>query len=305
MKRSLLIILLIAIGVTIYSVDKKAERIISPNTPEATTTSPVVTKKEVTIMFNPENPIQGEPVLVSVENLSGTTTVRSASFNGKALGVFENKALLGLDLRQTTGSYLLSVILSDGRTLSKNLTVGKRVIVQAPLGIPDSLGGNTPQAERELLNTLAQEGAIINAIPTSLEKLWNGSFQLPLKGEITVTDVYGYSRLTGASTIAHKGTDFRATVGTPVYAMNDGLVAYVGNLRNYGKVIALDHGSGILTIYMHLEEIVASKATMVRKGELIARSGATGYVLGPHLHLTVRINQISIDPEKFMELVGH
>lgn len=264
--------------------------------------------KEATISFTPTAVIQGEPVIISVENLAGTSTVQSISFNQKALGVFDFKgkpsALVGLDLRMAAGNYPVKVVFSDGKILTQNLIVGKRVLVEAPLGIPDSLGGNTPESEKELLNTLAQEGAIINAIPTSPTKLWSEAFRLPINPPITITDTYGYSRLTGASTIAHKGTDFRAAVGTPVYAMNTGLVRYVGQLRNYGHVIALDHGLGVLTIYMHLSEVVAKQGERVTKGMLIARSGDTGYVLGPHLHLTVRINNISVDPEKFMALLG-
>jgi len=263
---------------------------------------------EPEIIIRPATILQGDPAQIITTGLPATTTVKSISFDGRPLGVFNDNgrpsALIGIDLRQTTGSYPVMMTLSDGRMLKKNLVVGERIIAKAPLGIPDKLGGNTPESEQELLNTLAQEGAIINAIKTSSTKLWSGKFRYPLEGEITVTDVYGYSRLTGASTIAHKGTDFRAATGTPVYAMNSGKVAYTGYLRNYGNVIGIDHGLGLLTIYMHLSEIDAQLGESVEKGQLIAKSGETGYVLGPHLHLTVRINNISIDPMKFMALLG-
>ncbi len=305
--RKLAILLFILVGGILIFNYRSDDSSPSSMEPQATTTSLVSEKplpREVSITVAPLDLIQGEPALISVENLSGTATVKALSFNGKNLGLFGNSALLGIDLRMAAGSYPLVATLSDGRTVKANLTVGKRTLVEAPLGIPESLGGNTPQAEQELVNTLAQEGAIINAIPTSPAKLWSGAFRYPLDGEITITDTYGYSRLTGATTIAHKGTDFRAATGTPVYAMNAGKVAYVGFLRNYGNVIAIDHGLGLLTIYMHLSEVVAPKGKLVEKGELIAKSGATGYVLGPHLHLSVRINNISIDPMKFMALMG-
>lgn len=259
--------------------------------------------KEVSISFLPTNVIQGEPVLITIHDLA-TSTIKNLSFNGSKLSIFGNQALLGLDLRMTPATYPVVATLSDGTSVKKNLVVGKRVVVEAPLGIPEELGGNTPEAEQVLLNTLMQEGAIINAITTSPTKLWQGAFRLPINPPITITDTYGYSRITGASSLAHKGTDFRATVGTPVYAMNSGKVAYVGSLRNYGHVVALDHGLGLLTIYMHLSEVLVSEGRSVEKGTLIAKSGATGYVLGPHLHLTVRINNISVDPMKFIALLG-
>jgi len=264
--------------------------------------------KEASINFIPTNPIQGELVLLVVDNLSGTTTLKNVTFNGQTWGTFDFKnkpsALLALDLRMTTGTYPVVVTFSDGTTLNKNLVVGKRAVVEAPLGIPESLGGNTTSSEQTLLSTLVQEGAIINAIKTSPTKLWNGSFRYPLDGQITITDVYGYSRVTGASSLAHKGTDFRAKVGTSVYAMNSGKVAFKSYLRNYGNIVALDHGLGLLTIYMHLSEVLVNERESLQKGALIARSGDTGYVLGPHLHLTVRVNNVSIDPMKFIGLLG-
>jgi murein DD-endopeptidase MepM/ murein hydrolase activator NlpD len=313
-------ILLIAVAVGLLGLSLKGG-VKSDDQNGAATSSPVaetapqnsekapeeVKAVEPSLTISPDTILQGEPALITINNI-GTSTVRSLTFNGKALGIFshdgKSSALVGIDLRQTPGSYPLVLTLSDGRTVKKNLVVSARQVVKAPLGIPEELGGNTPEAEKELLNTLAQEGALINAIPTASEKLWSGEFRVPIDPPITITDVYGYSRITVNSTIAHKGTDYRAAVGTPVYAMNSGTVRFARNLRNYGNVIGVDHGLGLLTIYMHLSEINVALGQEVKKGELIGKSGATGYVLGPHLHLTIRINGISIDPLKFMELLG-
>ncbi|MBX4181311.1 M23 family metallopeptidase [Candidatus Parcubacteria bacterium] len=267
-------------------------------------------KAEVAISVLPAKVLQGDPVEVVITNEAPNdkSQITSITFNGTKLKPFvengETKALIGLDLRMKPGTYPIVATLSDGKSIKKDLVVGGRVLVQAPLGIPDKLGGNTATSEQELLNTLAKEGEIINAIPTSADKLWSGAFRYPLNTEITITDVYGYSRLTGASSIAHKGTDFRASIGTDVVAINSGKVAYVGYLRNYGNVIAVDHGAGVLSIYMHLSKVEKALGDKVEKGERIALSGDTGYVLGPHLHLTIRINNISIDPMKFLALLG-
>ncbi|MDP2641908.1 MAG: M23 family metallopeptidase, partial [bacterium] len=159
--------------------------------------------------------------------------------------------------------------------------------------------------EKTLINTLVQEGAIINSIPTANTVLWSGEFRLPIDEPITITDTYGYSRLTGASSISHKGTDFRASLGTPVFAMNSGTIRFTDFLRNYGNTIVIDHGLGLQTIYMHLSEINVETGDEVKRGDLIGKSGDTGYVLGPHLHLSIKIGGISIDPERFMALFGN
>lgn len=264
--------------------------------------------KEPGISISPEVPIQGEPVLITIEGVSGTSSVKSVRFNGSRISFFDDggkvSALIGIDLRMKVGSYPLEVELVDGGKLEKMIVVSERKIAQAPLGIPDKLGGNTQQSEQNLLNTLAEEGKIISAIPTSDEKLWIGKFRLPINPPIVITDNYGYSRITGGSSISHKGTDFRAAIGTPVYAMNSGTVRLTREMRNYGKTVVIDHGKGIHTIYMHLSEIGVRLGEEVQKGQQIGKSGDTGYVLGPHLHLTVRISGISIDPEKFMTLLG-
>lgn len=262
---------------------------------------------ELAITITPPSIKQGEPALIVVSG-TGTSTVDSLSFNGRNLDTFEYEGrtagLVGIDLRMNPGKYPILASLSDGRSISSELVVSRREIVQAPLGIPEKLGGNTPESERELVNTLVEEGALISAIVSQSQRLWEGQFRLPLDPPITVTDTYGYSRLTGASSISHKGTDYRAAVGTPVYAMNSGEVRFDQFLRNYGNTVIIDHGAGLLTIYMHLSESLVDLGDRVERGEVIARSGDTGYVLGPHLHLTIRINGISIDPEKFMELFG-
>lgn len=266
-----------------------------------------ISKSEIQIYIKPDSPIQGEPVLVEISGVA-SSSIRALKFKNDPMPMFERGGrvygLIGLDLRMPVAEYSIKLTLTDGTVIQENVTVGERKIVQAPLGIPEKLGGDTPEAEKELLETLAKEGKLINEIKASEEQLWSDAFRYPLDEEITITDVYGYSRLTGASAIAHKGTDFRAKVGTPVTAINDGVVKFVKYLRNYGNTIAIDHGTGILSIYMHLSTSQVDKGDIVKKGQLIAFSGDTGYVLGPHLHLTIRINNISIDPQKFMLLLG-
>jgi hypothetical protein len=259
------------------------------------------------LYFSPEVTLQGEPVWVKVRGYE-MNTVESLTFNGRPLNLFTHEgvvsALIGIDLQFRPGVYPITVSLSNGERVSKNLIVSAREVPTAPLGIPESLGGNTPESERQLVSTLRQEAAIINAIPRRAQRYWEGDFIFPVLEPIVITDIYGYSRLTGATLISHKGTDFRAPTGTPIYAMNHGVVTFSERMRNYGNTIVIDHGQGLQTFYMHLSEMDVELGDSVRRGETIGKSGATGYSTGPHLHLTVRINGISIDPLKFMELFG-
>ncbi|MDB5194184.1 MAG: hypothetical protein JWN50_198 [Parcubacteria group bacterium] len=217
-------------------------------------------------------------------------------YNSKPTG------FIGIDLKMAPGTYPLILTLTDGKTAKKDLIVRKRAIAEAPLGIPDKLGGNTSASEAALVATLARENAILAAVPTASTMLWSGPFVLPLHTAIVVTDPYGYTRLTGLSTISHKGTDFRAAEGTPVYAMNAGTVKVAETFVEYGNTVVIDHGLGLQTLYMHLSKIEVSVGETVEKGQEIGKSGQTGYAEAPHLHISVKIGGISIDPEKFLEL---
>jgi murein DD-endopeptidase MepM/ murein hydrolase activator NlpD len=70
----------------------------------------------------------------------------------------------------------------------------------------------------------------------------------------------------------------------------------------YGKTVVVDHGFGVMTFYMHLSKIKVNVGELVLPGQLIGFSGETGYAESPHLHITVRINNVSIDPIKFLDL---
>jgi murein DD-endopeptidase MepM/ murein hydrolase activator NlpD len=300
-------LIIVLLGVAIFGFVKKNGVAEAPTTERVASTSQSLTPKEISISVFPEIILQGDPAIVTIDATS-TSAIKSLTLNGNALRVFEKDgkptALMGVDLKGKFGDYLLVLTLNNGEVMKKTFKVGERVIAKAPLGIPEKLGGNTAESEQTLINTLVQEGAIISAVKSENIKYWTELFGFPIAPPITITDVYGYSRETGGSTISHKGTDFRAAVGTPVYAMNRGKVVYTDFLRNYGNTIILDHGFGLLTIYMHLSQVEVKLGETVEKGQEIAKSGDTGYVLGPHLHLTVRINGVSIDPMKFMELLG-
>lgn len=268
-----------------------------PDTGITTTTTPH-------IAISPKNLQQGEPAKIVVEGV-GTLRVTSLTFEGKKVDVFmldgKPTAVIGIDLNKKNGSYPLVVTLEDGRTLKQDLVIGKRVITQAPLGIPDKLGGNTSAGQQRLTSSLSKDNAVLAAVPSTKEVLWKGKFEYPVKNPV-VTDTYGYTRLTVATTISHKGTDFRAPIGTPVYAMNSGIVRIARNFTAYGNAVVIDHGYGVQTLYMHMSELSVREGDRVEKGQLLGKSGDTGYVQGPHLHLSVKVGGISIDPEKFLEI---
>ncbi|MBZ0235411.1 MAG: M23 family metallopeptidase [Deltaproteobacteria bacterium] len=100
----------------------------------------------------------------------------------------------------------------------------------------------------------------------------------------------------------HRGTDFRADRGTPVYAAGPGMVAFTGRQRGYGKVIYIDHGGGLVTRYAHLNRIEIEAGTPILAGLRIGQVGSTGRTTGPHLHFEVRIEGRAVDPSLAMKV---
>lgn len=258
-----------------------------------------------TLSVVPENPLQGEPIRITVDIGTSTATVTNIYFESKKLGVFtwqgKPSALYGIDLYKKPAGYKVTAKLSDGTTLRHTVTVAARPKITAPLGIPEKLGGNTEAAATTLVSTLARENASLVGLRTGTHAFWTKPFSYPTATPF-VTDQYGYSRQTGSYSIAHKGADFRASVGTPIFAMNRGVVRLVQEGRNYGKTIVIDHGLGLQIFYMHLSRIDVQEGELVLPGQKLGLSGMTGYAEEPHLHLTVRLYDISIDPLKFIAM---
>lgn len=99
----------------------------------------------------------------------------------------------------------------------------------------------------------------------------------------------------------HTGLDFPATTGTPIRAVDSGIVRKAINAGPYGQHIEIKHGGGLSSLYAHMSAMLATASDTVARGEQIGRVGATGNTTGPHLHLEARINGQSVDPMRYLE----
>jgi len=248
----------------------------------------------------PDNPQQGDPVMITINS---STTPISISYDGvlKDIINYNNKprVFTAIPLEETDLDKVVKVILSNGVILEKEIRISQREKIEKPLGIPEQLGGNTKVAGKALVDNLSIENNIINNIKASSTTQWSKSFVSPLKNLI-VTDAYGYSRNTVGYNITHKGTDFRAATGTEVYAMNTGIVRISKLFTVYGNTVVIDHGNGLSTLYMHLSKLKVKEGDTVQAGQLIGLSGKTGYAEAAHLHVSIKIDGVSIDPARFL-----
>ena len=129
-------------------------------------------------------------------------------------------------------------------------------------------------------------------------------FTKPVEGKITSEFGYRTLPVKGAST-NHSGIDIGVPIGTPIKAIADGkVIAANGGMRGYGNGIFIDHGiinkKRIVSEYGHLSCFLVKTGDKVKQGQIIAKSGNTGISSGPHLHITIRENNIPVNPKKYI-----
>ena len=118
----------------------------------------------------------------------------------------------------------------------------------------------------------------------------------PTTGE--VTSPYG---LRWGGTDFHPGMDIANDMGTPIVATADGVVDYAGwNSGGYGNMVDIDHGNGIMTRYGHASQVVVTTGQHVKRGQLIAYMGSTGFSTGPHVHYEVHVNGNRVNPISYL-----
>lgn len=98
----------------------------------------------------------------------------------------------------------------------------------------------------------------------------------------------------------HAGLDIAAPTGTAIKAAASGTVTFSGWSGGYGYCIKLDHGNGVTTVYAHCSQLIASVGQSVSQGQIIAKVGSTGNSTGSHLHLEVRKNGVTYNPQNYV-----
>ncbi|TQR58137.1 M23 family metallopeptidase [Campylobacter troglodytis] len=155
---------------------------------------------------------------------------------------------------------------------------------------------------KEVLARIEKELSEANAVYATYtdESLFDGKFILPINSAIT--SKFGTARLFNQTLASyHSGVDFRALVGTPIVAANDGIVRIAKDRYYAGGSIVIDHGHKIFSQYYHLSELKVKVGQKVKKGEVIALSGDSGRVTGAHLHFGIFAGGTQVDPLDFIE----
>lgn len=119
--------------------------------------------------------------------------------------------------------------------------------------------------------------------------------------DVPVGSSFGFRRdpFTGRPAL-HTGLDFAAPVGTPIHAAAGGVVLSAEVHPQYGRLLEIDHGSGLVTRYAHTNEFLVKVGDIVKRGQPIATVGNTGRSTGPHLHFEVLVEGVQQNPARFL-----
>jgi len=121
----------------------------------------------------------------------------------------------------------------------------------------------------------------------------------PVEGRLTSSFGEGVDPFNGEGAF-HSAIDISVPYGTPVHAAADGIVTFAEIMNGYGNLIDLDHGHGLTTRYGHLSGFAVTDGQHVHRGQVIGYVGATGRATSPHLHYEVRIQDVPVNPHKYL-----
>ena len=201
-------------------------------------------------------------------------------------------ALLPISYNLSPGNYALSI--QAGETVSHyTINVTDREFEIQNLTMSEETDATTNTAEANLEWEQKIEPLKLISDP---ERYWEGPFMQPVQG--TITTEFGCIRYTNDDPVPtrHSGIDIAAATGTPAAAANNGRILFAGFLQLTGNTVVIEHGFGLKSFYYHLDSVSVAEGDMVSTGDEVGKVGSTGYSTGPHLHYSLLVNNVFINP---------
>ena len=259
------------------------------------------------VSWHPAKLRPGDVAWVLVQGLADGATVEGA-LGVRSLAFFPyaggQAAVVGIDLETKPGAHPWELaILEPGREprrLSGKLRLGQRDFVVQRLTLPNNMVDLDPETERRAVS----EGERLRTLYRTItpERLWRGRWTRPVAGQEPGTGFGSRRVINGQSRAPHTGIDFAAPRGTPVVAANSGRVALLGDFFFPGRLVVLDHGLGLYTLYFHLDTVAIADGERVDRGQIIGTVGSTGRSTGPHLHFGAQAGAARVDPAALLGL---
>jgi murein DD-endopeptidase MepM/ murein hydrolase activator NlpD len=250
--------------------------------------------------FTPTSPRLGETLVLDLSTTKvGTTTATppTVKVGSKTYPVFalggRFRALIPTTPLEKPGNREVTIADNTGTTTIKIPVADRKFQIQRINFAPGKAGIEATALELKQVKSFK---ATVSPI-----KLWDGKFIAPNEGR--TSSPYGVKRYYNgefATDYYHRGLDYAGGLGSAVVAPAAGKVVLVGyekkGFRVHGNVVGVDHGQGLVSIFMHMSKIAVEEGQMLAAGDRIGAIGSTGASTGPHLHWGLYVNAVSVDP---------
>ena len=213
-------------------------------------------------------------------------------------------ALIGIDLATPPGAHEITVRMDTSTAVLRGalaLSVAKKSFPTRTLTVDPSFVDPPASVQARI----AREGAELSALwrTVTAAPRWTGGFVRPVPH--AANSAFGArSIFNGQPRNPHGGADFNSPAKTPIQAPAAGRVLLAGDLYYTGGTVMIDHGAGLISLFAHMSALEATKGTDVAAGDRIGLVGATGRVTGAHLHWTVRVGGVSVDPMSLLHVLS-
>jgi murein DD-endopeptidase MepM/ murein hydrolase activator NlpD len=268
---------------------------------------PALAADRLVVTWHPSQPRIGDVAWVHLRGAAEAAAVEGA-VGGHPLTFFPyaggHAALVGFDIDTKPGPqpWRLAVLepQRDPRALDGRVTIKRRSFPVQRLTVPPKMADLDPETERRAVSETERLQTLYRTVTP--ERLWRGAFTRPVAGS-EAPEGFGARRIiNGKPRSPHGGADYAAPRGTPVVAVNSGRVALVAEYFFPGRLVALDHGLGLYTLYFHLDTVAVTLGERVERGQTLGTVGSTGRATGPHLHFGAHVSGARVDPTTLLGL---
>ena len=211
--------------------------------------------------------------------------------------------LLGSDVRKVKpGNYPILFEFTQGKKryhIKGNIAINPKTYPSEELKVASRMVNPSKKSLARIRKESQLTGAALRTM--TAKRKWTTPPEFPLS-MMYITSHYGFHRIfNGQPRAPHAATDLRAAVGTTVRAPFAGTVILTGDHYYAGKSIYVDSGNGVITVFFHLSQIRVKKGDHIARGQVIAKSGDTGRITGPHLHYGLNLAGQFVDPMPLFE----
>ena len=225
-------------------------------------------------------------------------------FNGLTVPVYtqaavETLGLVPVDVLAKPGTYALDWLNENGESIHQSqIAIRDAHYAKQNVVLSKALSElHSTSDEREIVSRFLQE-----EMP---QRYWAEPLQAPIHG--CITSPFGVTRLHNGTPTGeyHAGLDQRGAMGSPIHAVTGGMVRIVQKFELHGGTVAIDHGQGLESMYLHMSAFGVKEGDLVKPGDVIGYVGSTGRSTGPHLHWSLYVHGEPVSPQQWISgLIG-